>query len=201
MSMQIVIATEDELSETVAERLVQLASPSLEVSRRFRRDGFGYLKSRVEAFCNMAKSQPLLLLTDLDQHECPPSLVEQWLDNRPKPEGLMFRVAVREVEAWLLADHDVIAKLIGKRSPKLPQAPDTLPDPKRELINFARRAPSAIRKEIVPPPGAAASQGLGYNAVLCPFVREHWDPFRAAERSESLRRALDCVRRFSARTP
>lgn len=124
-----------------------------------------------------------------------------WLGNRPKPKNLMFRVAVREVEAWLLADHDAIAELFGKRSPKLPQAPDTLPDPKLTLINFAKKAPSAVRKEIVPAPGAAASQGLGYNRVLCPFVQKHWDPFRAAERSESLRRALDCVSRFSTRPP
>ena len=198
--MPIVIATEDELSETVAERLVQLASPGLGVARKFRRDGFGYLKKSIRTFRNIAQSQPVLLLTDLDQHECPPSLMGQWLGTRPKPKDLLFRVAVREVEAWLLADHDGIAKLVGKRSPHLPPDPDILSDPKRELINFAKKAPSAIRKEIVPGPGAAASQGLGYNAVLCPFVRKHWDPFRAAKRSESLRRALNCVSRFSART-
>ncbi len=199
MSGRIAIATEDELSEAVAVRIVQVAAPGLIVASTFRRDGFGYLRKSMERFCGMAPHLPVLLLTDLDKSDCAPSLIRTWLGPRSKPREFLFRVAVRETEAWLLADHDAMAKLFGRRDPKLPEDPDALSDPKAALIRLARKAPRSMRTEIAPEPGAAASQGLGYNAVLCRFVREHWDPVRAAVRSNSLRRALDCVARFAAR--
>jgi hypothetical protein len=98
-------------------------------------------------------------------------------------------VAVREVEAWLLADHEAMSKLLAVKPAVPPRNPDELPDPKATLLSLAQKAPRDVRNDLTPKKGAAAPQGLGYNAVLCPWVRHVWRPERAARRSDSLARA------------
>jgi hypothetical protein len=70
--------------------------------------GYGYLKKNIRAFNHAARGMPFLVLTDLNSTECPPTLIKKWLPY-PKHPNLLFRVAVREVEAWLLAHRDAFA--------------------------------------------------------------------------------------------
>jgi hypothetical protein len=184
----IALATEDELSETIGRRLLAEANTACEVNLTFRRGGFGYLKTNLDKFCQIARRQPVLLMADLDSGTCAPNLIANWMGQTERPEKLLFRVAVREVEAWLLADHDAIKGLFGKKIAGLPPQPDTLPDPKQTLLKLAQKAPRAIRSDLIVQKGTIASQGLGYNARLGVFVREMWNPERAALRSDSLRR-------------
>jgi len=44
--------------------------------------GFGYLKKMINGFNNAAKTAPVLVLTDLDMSECPPTLIQNWLKVR-----------------------------------------------------------------------------------------------------------------------
>lgn len=185
----VVLATEDALSEAVGQRMVKDADAGLTVTQKLRRGGFGYLKSRMRNFCQIARRTPLLLLTDLDTAECPAALIEDWSRRDAIPERLLFRVAVRQVESWLLADRDGMARLLKVSTRLLPHDPDALPDAKRSLLQLAQRAPRAIREDLVAESGAAAAQGLGYNAVLSNFVRTSWNPSRAEHRSNSLARA------------
>lgn len=101
----------------------------------------------------------------------------------------MFRVAVREIESWLLADHQAMRSLLGQKAGKLPEAPDDLPDPKQTLLSLAQRAKRDVREDIVANRGSVASQGLGYNARLGQVIRQAWEPARAADRSPSLVKA------------
>jgi hypothetical protein len=194
----IALATEDELSEAVGLRLVEELSTTCAVTLMFRRSRFGYLKSRLDMFCRIARRQPVLLMTDLDNCICAPDLIAQWMGRRNHPQKLIFRVAVREVEAWLLADHVAMQALFGKKIRNLPEQPDTLGDPKRTLLTLARKAPRAIRKDLIVEQGTIASQGIGYNVRLCAFVRETWNPERAAVRSDSLRRVRERLEQLSA---
>jgi hypothetical protein len=194
---QIALATEDELSEAVGIRLVAEVSTACSVTLTFRQGGNGYLKSKLEAFCQIARRQPVLLMTDLDAGTCATDLVAEWMGKRAHPEKLLFRVAVREVEAWLLADHNAMTAFFGKRIARLPEQPDTLEDPKRTLLTLAQRAPRAIRNDLLREHGALALQGLGYNARLCAFVRDTWNPGHAASRSDSLRRIRDRLRQLA----
>jgi hypothetical protein len=194
----IALATEDELSEAVGIRLVAEVSTACEVTLKFRQGGYGYLKSKLETFCQIARRQPVLLMTDLDTGTCPPDLIAKWMGRRAHPEKLLFRVAVREIEAWLLADHNAMKGLFGRRITRLPEQPDTLQDPKRTLLTLAEQAPRAIRNDLLRERDAIALQGLGYNARLCAFVRETWNPERAALRSDSLRRIRERLRQLAA---
>lgn len=188
--MSVYLATEDELSEAVGLRLLQehkvfaQTQPTL-----LRKGGFGYLRSKMGNWKQLAQRQLVVLLTDLDKIACPVALLDDWLGTgRDCPEHLIFRIAEREVEAWLLADHKAFALLMGQKA-ELPREPDALPDPKQFLLKQAKKAPRAIREDLVAEAGSRAKQGLGYNARLVLWVKTQWCPKRAAERSPSLARA------------
>lgn len=185
----VAIATEDELSEAVCHRLLDDVGGDLSIAYKLRRNGFGYLRSRMRNFCELARQMPVFLLTDLDASECPATLVREWTRNNVVPDQLIFRVAVRQVESWLLADRSSIAKLLNVGLRQVPANPDTLLDAKQSLLKLASRAPRRVRDRLLAEKGATARQGLGYNAVLVEFVRSQWNPARASGWSNSLHRA------------
>lgn len=203
--MSVALATEDELSEAVgvkllSEHLVLAENPPL----LLRKNGFGYLRSRMDSWRQMANHQLVIVLTDLDRTECPLVLLKDWLGvEQQRPQNLLLRIAEREVESWLLADHDAFEKFIGKKS-QLPSEPDKLPDPKQHLLGQAQKASRAVKEDLIAQQGAISKQGIGYNRRLVNWVQAEWSPERAATRSPSLLRARNAIReaaeRWSLRT-
>jgi hypothetical protein len=177
----VALASEDELSEAVGRKLLAELPGNVVAEPTIRRGGFGYLKSRIDSWCQIAAAQPILLLTDLDNKPCASALLTAWLGTRVRPENLIFRIAVRQIESWLLADHDAMRKLIGLRG-RLPKEPDA-------LLRLARKSPTSTRQMILRQRGAIASQGIGYNSVLSQWVDSTWSAERASHRSPSLDRA------------
>jgi hypothetical protein len=98
------IATEDVLTEAVGLKLIAKFLPGFEVDLKLGKKGNGLLKSKIAAYCHIAERTPFILITDLDGISCAPSLLSSWLGHLNPPKNFLFRVAVREVEAWLLAD-------------------------------------------------------------------------------------------------
>lgn len=197
--MNVALATEDVLSEAVGTSLLTHPSCALTPALFLRKDGQGYLKSRIKSWIDMAQyGQAVVLLTDLDRVSCPVRLVQRWLNGAKQPQNFVLRVAVRSVESWLLADQVAMQRLLGPRA-KLPLDPDRLPDPKRHLLMLARNATRDVREELTAERGAIAAQGPGYNFRLCTFVQETWDPLRASQRSASLRRAMQSLQQLAAR--
>jgi hypothetical protein len=103
------LAVEDELSEWVLRRIIASRPTNYSIGAVFGKGGFGYLKRQVRAFNNAAKRCPFLLLTDLDQTDCPPQLIADWLDV-PRQLDFLLRVAVREVESWLFEGSTRVAR-------------------------------------------------------------------------------------------
>ena len=135
----------------------------------------------------MAQHQVMLVLTDLDRANCLVEFRHQWLGAQPQP-NLLPRIAVREVESWVLADHVAMRELIGAKG-VLPAAPDELADPKQSLLKLAKSAPKQVRDDLLKTIDGKLAQGLGYNARLSAWVNSEWSPQRAADRSPSLARA------------
>jgi len=185
--MNVFLATEDELSEVIAEKLLREAHSEISTINKLRRGGFGYLRSKMDSWRQLATQFPVFVFTDLDAVECAPSLIKKWCGDQPLPNGLHIRIAVREVESWLLADKHAVRTLIGPKG-QIPTAPDELNDPKIELLRLAKKAPRTIRLDLVQEQSNNLKQGLGYNARLVPFVQDTWNPERAAENSPSLKR-------------
>jgi len=110
---------------------------------------------------------------------------------------MLFRVAVREVEAWLLADRVGIAKYLNLPLAKTPQHPEHEVDPKQSLINLVRKCKKRrLVEELVPATGSSASVGPLYNTRMGDFVRDIWNIQRAVENSDSLSRAVNRISSF-----
>jgi len=153
-----------------------------------RRDGITAIR--------VARAWPWFVLVDLDNDaECAPLLCAQWV---PVPAPyLCFRVAVRKVEAWLMADGDSLAAFLGIGHNRIPAEPEQLDDPKVEMVNLARLSRRlAIRKDMVPRQGSGRSIGPAYASRLIGYVQTAWRPDKASGQAESLRRAIDCLRRI-----
>ena len=201
-SVPIRMAVEDALSETVLRRALADREVQYEIGAVHSGGGFGYLKKRALAFNNAAKAGPFLLLTDLDQHNCPPELVKMWLSGRPKHEFFLFRVAVREVESWLLGD---IARLTTflhvKSAPAIP-APEALPDPKQELLRLAVRSrvrqvrDSMVWRDV---DSGRLFQGPDYNGTLAHFVTNLWDIPTSRQACPSLQRLFAALLQLEAK--
>lgn len=191
VGLNIYVATEDVLSEAVAERLVEEENQGMAIAVRLGRGGNTYLRDKLPSFVSIANTFPLLLLTDLDRGACPADLIDQWLAARTLPRNLLFRVVVREIEAWLLADRGGFAEFAGIPIHRIPENPELLDDPKATLLNLVRtHGKRGIREAILPKRNSTAKIGLMYNQALCGFVRESWSPDRASEIADSLRRAI-----------
>jgi len=191
------LAVEDDLSETVIRRLLLETDRDYVVGRVLGRGGFGYLKSKANNWNAAAASgTPVLVLADLDQHSCPSGLIDDWLDIEPHA-NLIFRVAIREVESWLLADREGLADFLHISPVNIPFQSDLIADPKQCLINLARRSRvKALRESIVPRQGSTAIQGPDYNGCLSEFVRKQWDRAAATKCSPSLHRAFQKFMNF-----
>ena len=193
------IAVEDSLSDSVLRRLLASSGKRYEVAQSFSRGGFGYLKSTIKGFNVAARGTPFVVLTDLDSAPCASGLIEQWLPV-PRHHNLLFRVAVREVEAWLLADRANLAVHLAVAESHIPRDPDALRDPKQKLIEAAKKSRRReIREAIVPARNTTAKQGPDYNDFLGRFVAGSWDPATAKNSSESLNRAIKCLNEFVPR--
>lgn len=198
----IYLATEDPLSGAVGEKLLGTSGVEFRIELRFPTHGNEYLRERLEKFNKIAThTVPVMLITDLDDHPCPSSLIKKSCGRIELSHNLLFRVAVRETEAWLLADRECFAEFTGIPLSKISNAPENLEDPKRALLNLIRRfcKSRGMKSDLLPEPGAKAKVGLGYNPVLCQFVREHWSPQRADANAPNLARTRTRIREFGRR--
>jgi len=154
------------------------------------------LRQKINGYNNAAMHTPWVVLVDLNSDaQCAPILRQNWMPT-PAPQ-LCFRVAVRQVEAWLMADADTLANYLGVARRQIPADPEALPNAKTEMVNLARRSRwSAIRQDMVPRQGSGRSVGPAYVSRMIEYAQTYWRPAVAAQHADSLRRAIECLRRF-----
>jgi hypothetical protein len=187
-------AVEGEIDEAVARKLILHVGAI--PGTVYGKQGKSHLRKRIAGYNQAARNQPWLVLVDLDRCSCAPALVQKWVP-QPSPY-LCLRVAVYEVEAWLLADSHNLANFLGVPQSRIPHAPEQLGDPKKEMVNLASQSRKRdIRRDMVPAPGAGQQVGAAYSARLIEFVEKYWDIHQAASRSPSLQRAIDCLTRLT----
>jgi hypothetical protein len=191
-------AAEGDLDEAVLRSVARHAGISL--GSVYGRKGKPHLLRSLAGFNNAAKFAPWIVVVDLDRDcDCAPPCVKKWL---PAPSPRMcFRIAVRAIEAWLLADRERMAEWIGVKISQVPQNPEELADPKRELINLAKRSHRlSIKRELLPAANSDRTVGPLYTTRMIEFVENNtsgWRPPEAAKGSDSLAR---CLKRMSQLT-
>jgi hypothetical protein len=113
---------------------------------------------------------------------------------------MCFRVAVRAVEAWLMADRKHLARFLAVNIARIPQNIEAVDHPKLTMVEIVRHSRRReIREDMVPRAGSGCVVGPAYTARLIEFVMSPkigWRPEVAAERSESLNRCLRCLHRL-----
>jgi len=192
----ITLAVEDLLSEVVLRTILRQSKRPYQVTSCICRRGFGHLRKNIESFNHAAKSIPIIVLTDLDRTECAPILVREWL-NAPPHRNLLFRVAVREVESWVMAHRTAFSAFLGIRKDRIPIDTDSLADPKKALLDLcAKSRKRYLREAIVPAPKSTAKVGPDYNGRLGEFVMMNWDVREAAKNSLSLMKAFRAITSF-----
>lgn len=190
------LAVEDVLSEATLRVILTQTGRPYSVGAVYGKRGFGDLKRMATGFNRAARGTPFILLTDLDQAECAPVVLREWL-GVPKHANFVFRVAVREVESWLMAHRRAFARFLGLPERTVPEQPDTLENPKDELLRLVERCRRAdLKRDLLPPPGSMRRQGPGYSLRLEEYVRTVWNATEAEKHSPSLAKALACLRAF-----
>src|SRR4051812_23297441 len=137
MATVVTVACEGDGDVPVARKVIEHVG--LAMGNSYPCAGKGNLDKSLKAYDNAAKHSPWLVLRDLDvDADCAPTLVAELLPS-PSP-GMCFRVAVRAAEAWLMADRESFAVFFGVPRTKVPRDPESLRDPKTEVMNLARRS-------------------------------------------------------------
>ncbi len=188
------LVVEDELHTSLLRRVLNEIRPDLQFGEPIGKRGNDHIRQSLQSYNRAAPHQPFLVLTDLDRNACPLALIEKWITFEKHP-NLLFRIAVREAEAWLLADRENLAKFLSVAVSKMPFHPETIDDPKQYLVGLARKSRKReIREDIVPI--GTAKIGPAYNLQLARFVANSWSWQAAQQHSESLRRLINCLRNF-----
>lgn len=196
MPIHIVLITEDVLSEAVARKLLAQADEKYVVVNTLQWNKNKIIQ-KISGINQSAKGQVFFVFTDQDtQDRCPPVAINEL--PVPLHPNLLYRFAVMETEAWLLAHRAAVAKFLSVPANKICQNPESIGKPKEYLVDLARKSNSrAIKADIVPAAGSTSRIGPNYNGKLIQFVMEKWDVNIAAQSSPSLKRTFGRLRCFA----
>jgi hypothetical protein len=193
----IILAVEDKLSELVSARI--LSSLGIDVSVTLGLKGKNYLEKKARSLNKTAQGFPVLMIADQDSAaQCPPTLINSWVGKNQNPLFLL-RVAVMEIESWIMADRKGIADFLSIPLDRIPGNPDLITQPKEFLVSLARKSKKKqLRDQLVPRPGATNSVGPENNISLGSFVQSSWNMSRALSVSPSLKRTMSRLQIFRA---
>jgi len=192
----VTLIVEDLLADVAARRVLAHVD-RFACTATYGMKGNNYIRERLKSFNAAAYHSVYLVLTDLDRQECPPSLVKEWFRRIVRSPNLLFQVAVRETEAWLLADREAFARFARLRLADLPLKPELIPDPKERLIQLVAKSKiRGLREDIVPSKGTGRKHGPNYNGALSVYVAEVWRPEIARLHSQSLDRLIRLLEDF-----
>ena len=116
-------------------KVIATAGAHLQIDRPIVTRGSGTMRAHVSRYRTASRALPHILVADLDNASCPPALREDWRLGHAS-DRLLFNVAVREIEAWLLADQDGIAGLLGIATHRIPVPPELERDAKQSLVAY-----------------------------------------------------------------
>jgi len=190
----VIVVGEDELCCAIADAMIAHSGVETGVQNRIVAGGAGPFRARIRPMNEVAMNvMPVLMIADADQATCAVTQRNTWLPANAD-RRLCMRLAVREAEAWVLADHEGFSDFANVSRALFPAQPETLDDPKRALLSIIKKCKRReLRDEMLPARGATSPVGLGYNVHMTAFVRNRWSIDRALERAPSLARAIPRV--------
>jgi hypothetical protein len=143
-------------------------------------------------FLNDYSSFYCFLLTDLDEEKCAPILISKWFTFL-RHERLILRVAVREIESWLLADRKNFSDYFSISLNKIPHNPDCVSNPKGLILNLMVNysVNKIIKEQMVRIERSNYFIGRGYNDEMTNYIFRKWNFKEAIKNSDSLRKLVE----------
>lgn len=185
------IVVEGSTDEAVLRRILSFAG--IEAERTFGLRGRHQVLESLPGYNQAARHIGFVALVDFDNEpNCVGAFVVAHLG---EPSPLMrFRVAVRAIEAWLMADRTGLADFLSISQARIPDDPDGVHHPKVVMVNLARHSRRLyVRRAMVPREGSGAAVGPGYTGMLIDFASNFWNIGEALEQSPSLNRSVRAV--------
>ena len=189
------VATEGAVDTALARRICK--EVGLEVVAVHGERGKQRLDRSLGGYNAAARHGSWFVLRDLNTDaDCAPNLRKRLL--AAPSRGMTFRIAVREIESWLIADHSSFARYFAVSTGRVTDDPESIRHPKDHLVGVVRHSRSRrMREDVVPRDRSRARIGPGYASRLIEYIWTAWSPMTASSRSESLRRCLDRLSRIS----
>ena len=188
------IVCEDDCSEATIKKIIAMRS-DLEIGTIYKKRGRNYIQENINFFNEVAEVTPYIVFSDLDFDTCAPNLIRTWL-RKKKHDNLLFRIAVPEVEAWLIADTQNFSRYFEVPKQEIRQDVELLYDAKKYLFHIiGKHCKKDIQNDILPK--GTSTVGKGYNKRMLIYISRYWNPMNAKENSDSLDRCINRVLEFS----
>jgi len=157
--------------------------------------GKSVLLSHLDKWNEASKWSKWVVMLDLDNDsDCPVSYIEQVLPN--KQPTMYLRIVVREIEAWLMADSENLAKFIGVKQSLIPKEPESIIDPKQRLLEIVKKGKKALL-DMIPTPESGRKIGIGYVSRIQEFLTHPTHPWRPEIAQQSAESLMRCIRALS----
>ena len=200
MALPLAVVAEDKLTQAVLHKLVHTYLPEYAISRSEVKNGRGNVQKSLAGYASLANVMPVIVGVDLDHDECASTLLAGWADEFDPHPNLIIRVAVTEIESWVLADRKRCADFINATSDEISRDPDSLENPKKAFLDLARaNAHEELKKDLVPRNYDRNYPRIGpaYNLRMTAFVASRWRPHVARPKSDSLHRAITAMEKLA----
>jgi len=146
-------------------------------------------------------NEPVFILTDQDQHHCPPFMIRDWFGPTGVNNFVNFRIATTEAESWLMADRSAFAKWLKIDVADIPEAAPISRTKQYKELTFPLKPSLFLMRELASKsrnpdlreqlmPKELARKGPYYNSALLPFIEKKWRPQTARNNSTSLEKAI-----------
>jgi hypothetical protein len=208
--MKVYIVGEDPVTYAIIRKVLAYCSNAFEILAELPARG-GQVKSKIPAFNKLAESYPVVLLMDLDNHDCAPQLQQRLIPS--KNRNFIFNIAVDEAEAWLMADREGFARYFKIALPDIPSSHPTKQGGRKALpeMKCAYKSSMFLTHELIMKSKekefirqvaakAGAAKGPEYNSCLLPFVENIWNIENARNNTDSLNRMIIRLQALAAST-
>ena len=187
--MYLSLVVEDLIQLEIIKKAINESENVLSVHQILGMRGNEYIRRNLRSFNEASRITPFLVVTDLDNRPCPSSLIQEWI-NFNINKDFIFQIAVREAEAWLIADRANFSKFIGISPNKVSPEPEKIADPKQYIVRLAHSSRKrTIRENLIP--RGSASVGPMFNSTIVEFIKNDWDFKAAIQRAKSLERLFN----------
>jgi len=169
----------------------------------------GQLFSQINKYNKLSISNPVILLTDLDQYSCAPELLKSVFRDFSKNSNFIFNIAIEEAESWLMADRLNFSEYFKVNSELIPKPQEKIVKKKKQVeIIFPYKPSLYMMREIISKssnselksqltPKNGAKKGPEYNSALLPFIQKKWNIENAIINSDSLNRMINRIKKIN----